>query len=284
MKLDIALKNILHVPEKVLEDEILCIRENREQAIPVLLERIKDISKNSNWDGKHFYPLYLLAEFRVNETFPHIIKLLEFDEDMIDYLLGDSLCDEYPQLIASVARIGDIPRIKEVIENKELFSFARTTALHVLKILYVEGVYPRDDYFIYLKSLLETTYGDYEFWDWVANDTCDVGFKELLPLIEKNFGESNDEIRPMDLDYARKALSKANEAKKLEKLKKDKFSTFWKDTIKELSKWAYFNDDDDDDYDYRVSYKEPHIADQKISRNSSCPCVSGKKFKKCCGK
>ncbi len=26
----------------------------------------------------------------------------------------------------------------------------------------------------------------------------------------------------------------------------------------------------------------PHIADEKIGRNDSCPCGSGKKYKKCC--
>ena len=31
-------------------------------------------------------------------------------------------------------------------------------------------------------------------------------------------------------------------------------------------------------------YDEPYIADKKPGRNDPCPCGSGKKYKKCCGK
>ena len=30
--------------------------------------------------------------------------------------------------------------------------------------------------------------------------------------------------------------------------------------------------------------KEPHVRDVKIGRNDPCPCGSGKKYKKCCGR
>lgn len=30
--------------------------------------------------------------------------------------------------------------------------------------------------------------------------------------------------------------------------------------------------------------KEPYVRDVKIGRNDPCPCGSGKKYKKCCGR
>ena len=30
--------------------------------------------------------------------------------------------------------------------------------------------------------------------------------------------------------------------------------------------------------------RQPLMADKKVGRNESCPCNSGKKYKKCCGK
>ena len=36
--------------------------------------------------------------------------------------------------------------------------------------------------------------------------------------------------------------------------------------------------------DERATIKEPVINKDKIGRNDLCPCGSGKKYKKCCGK
>jgi hypothetical protein len=44
-----------------------------------------------------------------------------------------------------------------------------------------------------------------------------------------------------------------------------------------------FEDDDDDDF-YPDRHLEPEIRKPKIGRNEPCPCGSGKKYKKCCGK
>ena len=50
---------------------------------------------------------------------------------------------------------------------------------------------------------------------------------------------------------------------------------------------ARFDDDDDDDNEYQY-YEEKHLepirTEPKVGRNDPCPCGSGKKYKKCCGK
>ena len=47
-------------------------------------------------------------------------------------------------------------------------------------------------------------------------------------------------------------------------------------------------DDDDDDWDGDdegyTEVAEPYRAPPKVGRNEPCPCGSGKKYKKCCGK
>ena len=54
------------------------------------------------------------------------------------------------------------------------------------------------------------------------------------------------------------------------------------------------SDDENDDFDYEPDYdasiipmfgNEPIVnSSPKIGRNDPCPCGSGKKYKKCCGK
>jgi preprotein translocase subunit SecA len=69
------------------------------------------------------------------------------------------------------------------------------------------------------------------------------------------------------------------------------------DTIGELSSWFYFeNEKDSAEENYfdqlvnnnPVSLAKPKgtpiVNEPKIGRNDPCPCGSGKKYKKCCGK
>ena len=43
----------------------------------------------------------------------------------------------------------------------------------------------------------------------------------------------------------------------------------------------YYNDSYDD---FMMSVQQPIVKDKKIYPNDLCPCGSGKKYKKCCGK
>ena len=38
------------------------------------------------------------------------------------------------------------------------------------------------------------------------------------------------------------------------------------------------------DLDILLNWPEPEHAENKVGRNEPCPCGSGKKYKKCCGK
>ena len=58
----------------------------------------------------------------------------------------------------------------------------------------------------------------------------------------------------------------------------------------------YFVPDDEDTFQDTIDepekpakprityYDQPYIAEKKVGRNDPCPCGSGKKYKKCCGK
>ena len=45
--------------------------------------------------------------------------------------------------------------------------------------------------------------------------------------------------------------------------------------------WALEQALDDEEFD---EPREPYVAPPKVGRNDQCPCGSGKKYKKCCGK
>jgi len=76
-----ALENIKIVTSELAEEEILCIRRHKDEAIPVLLYYIKivvDLGKALpiNYIA-HYYAMYLLAELKVRDALPYLIKFLE---------------------------------------------------------------------------------------------------------------------------------------------------------------------------------------------------------------
>jgi len=266
-----ALENIKTVTPKFAGEEIICIRENKEIAIPTLLKYVKAVANGEDSLPKndaHVYAHFLLAEFRVKEAFPYIIKVLEYDEDTVDYLLSGCITEGYGRIIASVATTDDISRIKEVIENQNLDEFQRMCALEALLTLYVEDTYSREELFAYLGVLLKRFRKDCAFVTMLVSDIADVYADEYFGIIKDMF--KNDEIDETYIDYdfflSITGGGDANSAK--ENLKAEGRHSYITDTIKSMSWWYYFNQKPD----WSI----------KIGRNEPCPCGSGKKFKKCC--
>jgi len=54
-------------------------------------------------------------------------------------------------------------------------------------------------------------------------------------------------------------------------------------SIFEENGWKYTTEDITD-LERLLNPPKPKIAEKKVGRNEPCPCGSGKKYKKCCGK
>ena len=166
MELDQALNNLLSYLPAFPREEITCIRQNKEEAIPKMLEFLQNFVKRETpfpKDYKDFsdpiFYMFLLAEFRVHEAFEPFIEILKFSEYDYDYFIGDK-GEDLASMIASVATEDDIPKLKENIENTELPDIQRRKGLQILLILYVQEMYEREDFFAYLNYLLEKILSD----------------------------------------------------------------------------------------------------------------------------
>ena len=246
MEIRQALENIRNVSPALAEKEIVCIRANREEAVPVLLEYVKkaaDEKDKKPWEyDAHFYSMYLLAEFQIKEAFPHLIQYLEFDPDFTNYLLGDCLTEDFSSILASVATGDDIPRLKTVIENTNLYTLNRSAALGVLLVLFLQDVYDRDDYVKYLQHLLETCHDDPTFLAFIVCACEHVGFRDLLPAIERVFDAKLVDEQVTDLPFVRDMMMLSNEASSKEGLQKYERNMFVQDTIGKLKTWYCFSE------------------------------------------
>ena len=283
MDIKTALENIKVATDVFAKEEFLCIRENREEAIPVLLEYIKtvvDLGEDLPEDyDAHFYAMYLLAEFRVHEAFSVLIEYLKFDSEFVECVLGDILTEDFGAILASVATIDDIPAIKAVVEDKKLDEYQRSAATSALQVLFVEGVFERDKYEEYLRYVLENYRDNATFLGFVIIECKDAGFLELLPVIEKLYEEDLVETAIIHLSDLKKKIFWDDEATAKQKMKKDR-SLFISDSIAMLEKWSCFNEKPV--IEARTIPDKPDFG-RKVGRNEPCPCGSGKKYKKCCG-
>ena len=90
-----------------------------------------------------------------------------------------------------------------------------------------------------------------------------------------------DGIRPTKLGTDKSpAVVRVKTKKRMQEVKKVFEKNGWNHTI-ELDK---DKPEDITDLDILLNWPKPAEAADKIGRNAPCPCGSGKKYKKCCGK
>lgn len=277
-------------PQKALEAAV----EHQAEITPFLLDnvnRVADDPDNATEEDLFLllFGIYLLAQFREAQALLPIIKLISLDSETVDWLIGDTITEGLPQILASVCH-DNIEPIKQLVTTYSADEYVRGSALHSLHVLYCEGAISREAIASFLNTLF-TVHPIREpdhIWDAACALACNLHLKELLPSIQKAYRDGL-----IDEDYA-----------SLEDIEKDMLvetekpilprQTYITDTVKEMRNWACFQPKtakskpdhsvlESFDYDFDDRSGTIVRAIPKIGRNDPCPCGSGKKYKKCCG-
>ena len=309
MDLNQALQNIRHISDSPPAEEIMCIRKNKAEAIPLLIDFVTEVIKTckdlTEWEEGIEDPviaLFLLAEFGSTEAFHLFAEILEIEDGKNDWLIGDTLTEDMGGMTASVASEGDIVRIKAIVENREINVFQRLTAVNVLIGLYARGIYQRSDLVDFLAHLLDNYNDGNEFVDCLADKCHDVAVTELYPRIRKLFADGDVVELFIDAsEFAENAPLRSDDDV-ISSLQKMSCYGVVTDTLSAISEWACYREDYDYDFDEEdidddeiwmppgLNYMDrtpisntPIINEPKIGRNAPCPCGSGQKYKRCCG-
>jgi hypothetical protein len=267
----------------------------RDEIIPELLEVLINTSDHTaelaEEDGyfAHIYAMYLLAQFRETRAYPLVYQLLMKPFEILDNLLGDVITDGLPGILASICG-GDTGLIKRIIENSQLNEYIRSAALHALVILVAEGIKPREEIIDYFKGLFRGRLErcDSFVWNSLVSSSSRLDPKEVVDDIKRAYDDGLVDTFFISMEDIQEQLAKTSDTV-LEELKSDSHYHLINDTIDELNYWACFHRENKETEDLRVmedDYNEQETAHvgPKIGRNDPCPCGSGKKYKKCCGK
>jgi hypothetical protein len=230
------------------------------------------------------------------------VKLLSAPSQTVDDLIGDTITEGLNQILASVYD-GNPGPLQALVENEAVDEFVRGATLEAFLILHFSGQMPRDEVVEYFRSLFhgklkrEPAY----VWDGLICSVADLPAPELLEEVRWAYAEGLADPTVAGLANIEEDLVNPK-AWRREKL------TVITDAIAEMDWWAAFDPDEPwprvspepallprfenpaprlsgppEAYDYNPP--QPIRREQpKIGRNDPCPCNSGKKYKKCCGK
>jgi len=303
MELHEAMERIRKMEPPVQREAIKCIREHREEAIPLLLERLRDslrqtltvYENDEDEDGAawgYWYAMFLLAEFRVREAFEPLAALLELDEDTTEWLLNDAITEDFPCVLASCAQPEDFVRLRELaLTGSRGWMMNRLAALEAASILYAEGDVAHDDMHALLCDALAqgVRQNDPEMVAFVACNAVDIGMfemkDELQPLFEQ--GKADWQIAGNWNDFARDSRFDQAPASALRKFRQNIYRRKIDNAIAVIESWPGFKPSTKAANNVlavpqAAENQRQLSASSRTYPNDPCPCGSGKKYKKCC--
>jgi hypothetical protein len=249
----------------------------------------------------------LLAEFRAKESLPAIMEALALPDDFPDLLFGDTITEDLPRILAVLAD-DKVDWIAECIDNDQIYLYVRWSMANAYLYLVADGKMSREEAIERLRRHLIRVMdkGDWEFTTSLVSVLSNYSPREAKAEIERAFEEDLVETFQIDRDFVNESLEGGEEwfQESMDHLGPIGI----KDTVEVLSRWAGFEEQtpqseadrlwkrDDDTWTPPTrsasTYEPPYVqpvqtirnTEPRIGRNDPCPCGSGKKYKKCCGK
>lgn len=224
----------------------------------------------------------------MKEAFDLIIEYLQLNYKIIDVELDDFLLEIVYEILCI---LGDdrVYEIKRIIKDKTINNYVRATFSSALAFLtYLEKTEIEVTKEFY-KEIFEDKNEDLELKFYMTDDLEKLGLKEFKDLIKKVEAQYEN-LLPWEIE------DPVFDSSHFEELKNSKESLLnYLDFYETLDSSNIYDWDEDDEKlfnalpdlhlfdEYDFDYQEPRTS-IKIGRNDLCPCGSGKKYKKCCGK
>ena len=244
-----------------------------------------------------FVAMYLLAQFREVRALPLLLRICtSVPAKLLDAILDDVITTDLGAILASVSG-GETAGLRALTESIGVDKFVRAAGLEAMQILLIDGVITRDELLGYVSTLAGKMRSerDDDLWTVLTFVCTDLGFGELREPITWAWRHNLISPRAISWRELEHALSR-DAARALEKLRKQTRLHRIDDAARRMEWLGFFQPPlldeppihlDDDRDDIFAEALDPHSfvrEGAKVGRNEPCPCGSGKKYKKCCGK
>jgi uncharacterized protein YecA (UPF0149 family) len=291
-----SLQRILNLPRESLIRDL-------EEVLRDSIRRFEYYYDGPNWEKEtHTFPTHaamILAELRAKESLPVILDFLRQGGEFRDYWVADLSNDIFIPVLYHLAE--DQPRVLvDFIKEPDVFIWSKSLANGTLVQITLHQPQRRKEVLAYFREIMEYFFEqrenehvmDSSFLGSLANSLADMGAKELEQDLEKLYAHNLvDEFAMGDWPMAKKELHKFEPEKRKEPLytlrehykELSRFYEIWEKREKEESRLQVETQNIEAKVREYEAMQEP-VKSQKVGRNDPCPCGSGKKYKKCCGK
>lgn len=295
------IESLRYHDEEFPRNELQQIIDRKEEAIPYLLRIMNELKQDYesflhiSTRLDHIYAMYLLAQFRVKELYPLLIDILSLPANATEDIFGDAITEDLGRILASVYD-GDPEPLQRLIENPAANQYARGEALIAVSILVFYQQMTREFAIDYMKQLLNDKLSDTNYY--VNSEIvrcCNVLYpEEVYEDIQRLYERDEVETFFIEMDDIEHTLKETKEDVHRRYQQTLQYQ-YVHDTIADLQGWAFFNQSGNQtwlepepaakpDMSIRKPNYNPAVKVEKTGRNEPCPCGSGKKYKKCCGK
>ena len=303
-------------PFSVLPEEALRAAQQQPDAMkPLLLELVREsilrvregrpIESNAS-----YFALYLLTESKAREVLPLLIELISLPGKGPFDVLGNGVHEDVPRMLATFTD-DDLSILHRLVRNRKLNEYVRAAAstayIHLVRDEKLTREQAASHLEGHLRWVCDHEQGEDEVAGWLICDLELLAVPSSLEIIERAFAMDRVHDSITTLKYVRKMFAKGDEhyAKSMEATLPGHIS----DTIAELKEWSAFREDSDSDTEFWEEDAYSALDDQsldtdaeapvdwsdwdvgtirnetpRVGRNQTCPCGSGKKYKKCCGR
>ena len=232
------------------------------------------------------YATYFLAKWREPRACPLFLEWFSLPGEEAMELGGDTVTHQGARFLASVCG-SDPAALKRLVENRAASNICRGQAILALAILTAWGEVSREDiegYFMWLAlEGLERKAG--AVWIDLVVGVTGLEYLPVYPELRRASGEG---LIPAAF-IASQGLDELERAPRGELIKAftDRNPPIT-DILRETRWWAGFQRQPAEvipgEGRLVARSSQPYMAPSKVGRNDSCPCGSGKKYKKCCGR
>lgn len=302
---------LLNLPRETLAEDL---RKMLNDAI-LHFEFFQEKGWNENETEFALHALWLLADLKVESSLDDVLKILRQDHNFLEFWFGDTLTEGLWEVVFHIGQHSLEP-LKAFVLEPGNYTFARTAVTTGVEQIALYHPEQRGKVVEWYGSIFESFLAmeddnpsiDEDVISSMIGDTLSFNGKELLPVIKKLYD------RGLVFDGVCGAYSSIVEGMDKQSAgwgKRSVFSNIFERYEDAVTTWHYYRMKYDKEYRKKreSSKSEPKSSwpsastssnvgqtygsekagtfvrrGEKIGRNDPCPCGSGKKYKKCCGK
>jgi len=297
------------VLEKILSLPRTSLIKDLKRVLQDSIDRYRFYTETDDWNETAFptHAFYLLGELKATESLEAMLNVLAQSEEYLEFYFGDFLTESLWEPLYKVAS-DNLPALEKFVCRPGIYCFARTVASDMLVQMVLHDPSRKEEvvawfrsvFNVYIEAKVDDNIIDSDTIGSMVCSCLDMEAVELLPTIKKLYDlkYASEMHAGTYEDVVKEFRTPSTYSKKQEIMNiADRYTdiaTTWDGYNQEDESDIY---EDDDNWEKPTDIETPETSrflgptelsepvvrsGAKIGRNDSCPCGSGKKYKKCC--